>query len=159
MPKKVYYGEAYMDVDLDKFYFVDKTRMIQTFINNDRNVYLIVRPRRFGKSLNLSMIQEFFEKPVNRKDLRNGLFDGLEASKNRKNMKDFHKYPVLYLNFKDDDSNNYEDAVRDIKNKISDLFINQRKKIDFKILDKNEQTKWKEIEDKKEDETGLTESV
>ncbi|ORX39526.1 hypothetical protein BCR36DRAFT_375521 [Piromyces finnis] len=37
MPKKVYSGEAYIDVDLDKFYFVDKTRMIQTFINNDRN--------------------------------------------------------------------------------------------------------------------------
>ncbi|ORX59180.1 hypothetical protein BCR36DRAFT_394700 [Piromyces finnis] len=157
MPKKVYSGEAYMDVD--EFYFVDKTRMIQTFINNDRNVYLIVRPRRFGKSLNLSMIKEFFEKPVNREKLRNKLFDGLEVSKNRKNMREFHKYPVLYLNFKNDYSNNYESAIEHLKNEISNLFQYQREKIDFEILDKNEQTKWKEIEYQKEDETGLTESV
>ncbi|ORX49207.1 hypothetical protein BCR36DRAFT_397834 [Piromyces finnis] len=114
---------------------------------------------RFGKSLNLRMIQEFFEKPVNREKLRNDSFDGLEVSKNRKNMRDFHKYPVIYLNFKDEDSNNYADAIEHLKNKISDLFINQRENVDFKILDKNEQTKWKEIEDKKEDEIDLKESI
>ncbi|ORX42236.1 hypothetical protein BCR36DRAFT_587405, partial [Piromyces finnis] len=105
------------------------------------------------------MIQEFFEKPVNREKLRNDLFDGLEVSKNRKNMRDFHKYPVIYLNFKDDESNNYESAIEYLKDKISDLFKYQGEKINIENLKNDEQTKWKKIKDMKENETGLTQSI
>ncbi len=45
----------------DKFYFVDKTLMIQEFLQSQTDVTLITRPRRFGKTLNLSMLAEFFD--------------------------------------------------------------------------------------------------
>ncbi|ORY44964.1 hypothetical protein LY90DRAFT_703591, partial [Neocallimastix californiae] len=84
--------------------------MISKLINRKGTIaYLITRPRRFGKSLNLSMIKDFFEKPINEKENEDKkfVFDGLEVSKDRKNMRHFHKYPVIYLNFKS--NNNKED--------------------------------------------------
>jgi len=63
MPKEIYSGENYSQFDTNKFYFVDKTKIISKILEKDDAVYLITRPRRFGKSLNLRMINEFFEKP------------------------------------------------------------------------------------------------
>ena len=99
-------------------FFIDKTRMISELIIEKSAVYLITRPRRFGKSLNLQMVREFFEKPNKEKNTRKNLFDGLEVSKNRKNMREFHKYPVIYLNFKADESSNYESAIKFPKSEI-----------------------------------------
>jgi len=97
MPKKVYTGEIFERFKNNNFYFADKTRMISKLIDKNHGIYLIIRPRRFGKSLNLSMIKGFFKKPTNVNDKRENLFDGLEVSKNRKKMRHFHKYPVIYL--------------------------------------------------------------
>ncbi|MCD8094697.1 MAG: AAA family ATPase, partial [Ruminococcus sp.] len=59
-------------------YYVDKTKMIQELLDNSAKVYLFTRPRRFGKTLNISMLQRFFEKT----DEDNSyLFDGLNISK------------------------------------------------------------------------------
>jgi len=63
MPKLVYSGELFNEFDSNKFFFIDKTRMIKTINEQGNATYLITRPRRFGKNLNLKMIQEFFEKP------------------------------------------------------------------------------------------------
>ena len=62
----------------DEYYFVDKTLMIKELIESQTIVGLFTRPRRFGKTLNMSMIQRFFEKT----DESNAyLFDGLKISK------------------------------------------------------------------------------
>jgi len=90
------------------------------------NAFLITRPRRFGKSLNLNMIKEFFEKPINEKENENKkfVFDGLEVSKDRKNMRHFQKYPVIYLNFKSNNSNDDNSSIIDfLKTEISSVFI------------------------------------
>ncbi|ORY21504.1 hypothetical protein LY90DRAFT_707450, partial [Neocallimastix californiae] len=114
--------------------------------------YLITRPRRFGKSLNLSMIKDFFEKPINEKENEDKkfVFDGLEVSKDRKNMRHFHKYPVIYLNFKS--NNNKEDdnssIINFLKKEISSVFIYYKKRIDFNKLSKIQQEEWNKIEQK-----------
>ncbi|ORX97493.1 hypothetical protein LY90DRAFT_238914 [Neocallimastix californiae] len=98
--------------------------MISKLINRKGIIaYLITRPRRFGKSLNLSMIKEFFEKPINEKENEDKkfVFDGLEVSKDRKNMRHFHKYPVIYLNFKS--NNNKEDDNSSIINFLKKKYL------------------------------------
>jgi len=126
--------------------------MISKIISQKSSVYLITRPRRFGKSLNFKMVQEFFENPNKENDNRKNLFDGLEISKYRKNMREFHKYPVIFLNFKEDESNNYESAIEFFKIIISSLFKYQRNKIDFEKLSELEQSEWNKIENQEENE-------
>ncbi|KAG4094845.1 DUF1703-domain-containing protein [Neocallimastix lanati (nom. inval.)] len=159
MATEVYSGENYDDFYQKKYYFIDKTKMINKLIEKGNVVYLITRPRRFGKSLNLSMIQEFFEKPSKENNERNDVFDGFEVSKDRKNMREFHKYPVIYLNFKDNESKTYESALIYLKSKISSQFKYQREKIDFKKLSTSDQKLWNKIENEEEDMNKLNESI
>ncbi|ORY01208.1 DUF1703-domain-containing protein [Neocallimastix californiae] len=159
MATKVYSGENYDDLYEEGYYFIDKTRMINKLIEKGNAVYLITRPRRFGKSLNLKMIQKFFEKRTKGDSKGNDVFDGLEVSKDRKNMRECHKYPVIYLNFKDNESKTYESAIMYLKSKISSQFKYQREKIDFKKLDTSDQKLWNKIENEEEDMNKLNESI
>ncbi|ORY04584.1 hypothetical protein LY90DRAFT_678507 [Neocallimastix californiae] len=159
MATKVYSGENYDDLYEKGYYFIDKTRMINKLIKEGNAVYLITRPRRFGKSLNLKMIQKFFEKRTKGDSKGNDVFDGLEVSKDRKNMRECHKYPVIYLNFNDNESKTYESAIMYLKSKISSQFKYQREKIDFKKLDTSDQEVWNKIENEEEDMNKLNESI
>ena len=78
------------------FYYVDKTRLIEQLLLNWSEVTLFTRPRRFGKTLNMSMLKSFFEIGTDKT-----LFDGLYISGN-KELCDEHmgKYPVIFLSFK-----------------------------------------------------------
>lgn len=79
-------------------FYVDKTKFIEELVNDMTAVHLITRPRRFGKTLNLSMLKYFYDiegNPENRK-----LFDGLYIS-NSLAMSEQGKYPVIFLSFKD----------------------------------------------------------
>ncbi|MBW7877593.1 MAG: AAA family ATPase, partial [Candidatus Cloacimonetes bacterium] len=81
------------------FLYVDKTGLIEEFLADPVQVLLITRPRRFGKTLNLSTLRYFFDQEnavENRK-----LFDGLKVSKNQAAMAEQGKRPMLYLTFKD----------------------------------------------------------
>ncbi|OQX96592.1 MAG: hypothetical protein B6I24_11225, partial [Bacteroidetes bacterium 4572_128] len=99
-------------------YFVDKTLLIYEFFYSQNDVLLITRPRRFGKTLNLSMIHYFFD--INQKE---NLFLDFEISKN----KDFcekhqNEYPVINITLKDIDENNWEDCLESLKTLISKLY-------------------------------------
>ncbi|KAG4085993.1 hypothetical protein H8356DRAFT_1282478 [Neocallimastix lanati (nom. inval.)] len=151
MQKIIYTGEKFQDASNENCYLIDKTKMISKLINRKGTIaYLITRPRRFGKSLNLSMIKDFFEKPINEKENEDKkfVFDGLEVSKDRKNMRHFHKYPVIYLNFKS--NNNKEDdnssIINFLKKEISSVFIYYKKRIDFNKLSSYQQEEWNKIE-------------
>ena len=74
-------------------------------------------------------------------------------------MRECHKYPVIYLNFKDNQSKTYESALMYLKSKISSQFKYQRKKIDFKKLDTSDQKLWNKIENEEEDMNKLNESI
>ncbi|ORY05934.1 hypothetical protein LY90DRAFT_709233, partial [Neocallimastix californiae] len=124
--------------------------MISKLINRKGIIaYLITRPRRFGKSLNLSMIKEFFEKPINEKENEDKkfVFDGLEVSKDRKNMRHFHKYPVIFLNFKGNKSKEDGSSIINfLKTEISSVFIYYKNRIDFNKLSSYQKEEWNKIE-------------
>lgn len=101
------------------FYYIDKTRLIEQLLQGWGKVTLFTRPRRFGKTLNMSMLKSFFEIGTDK-----NLFDGLYISGN-KELCDEHmgKYPVIFLSFKGVEGLTYDEAfdalVRVIGKEIS----------------------------------------
>lgn len=99
-------------------YYVDKTALIYELVHNtDNAVSLFTRPRRFGKTLNMSMIESFFD--INR-DSRE-VFDGLDITR----YDDFceawmNQYPVLFISFKDVDGLDFESAFGQLKSVLAD---------------------------------------
>ena len=99
----------------DKYYFVDKTLMIKELIESQTIVGLFTRPRRFGKTLNMSMIQRFFEKT----DESNAyLFDGLKISEYPECMQYQGQYPVISLSLKSMKQATFEEAFAVFKDLI-----------------------------------------
>ena len=92
----------------DDFYYVDKTGLIEMLLENWGEVNLFTRPRRFGKSLNMSMLRHFFEIGT-----APSLFDGLSISKNQKLCQEFMgKYPVVSISLKGVDASCFSDAFQ-----------------------------------------------
>ena len=88
--------ENFEDIRRSGFYYIDKTMFIEQFLNTWSEVTLFTRPRRFGKTLGMSMLRSFFEIGTDK-----SLFDGLYISQN-KSLCDEHmgKYPVIFLTLK-----------------------------------------------------------
>ena len=101
------------------YYFVDKTNFIRELLDNKAMVTLITRPRRFGKTLAMRMLQEFFDINAAGRDT----FKGLNISRaGEKYIQHRGKYPVIFFSLKDIATGNYQDALRDLCGKISDLY-------------------------------------
>ena len=101
------------------YYFVDKTNFIKELLDHKNKVTLITRPRRFGKTLAMRMLQEFFDINAAGRDT----FKGLNISRaGEKYMQHRGKYPVIFFSLKDIATGNYQDALRDLCGKISDLY-------------------------------------
>ena len=104
--------EDFKEVIDSGYYFVDKTLMIKDLIVNKVKVGLFTRPRRFGKTLNMSMIQRFFEKT----DESNAyLFDRLKISEYPECMQYQGQYPVISLSLKSMKQGSYKDAFHMFK--------------------------------------------
>ena len=89
----------------EDYYYVDKTKMIETLLDDGAKVTLFTRPRRFGKTLNMSMLNYFFN--LKNKEENRKLFENLYISKS-KYMNQQGEYPVIYLSFKDIKALNWE---------------------------------------------------
>ncbi len=97
------------------FYYLDKTGFISRLINWHGAVNLFTRPRRFGKTLNMSMLRAFFDI-----DTDSSLFDGLEISKEKEICEAFQgQYPVLFLSLKGIVGETFEDAMKALAQLIS----------------------------------------
>ena len=89
-----------------EFYYVDKTRLIEQLLLNWSEVTLFTRPRRFGKTLNMSMLKSFFDIGTDE-----ALFDGLYISGNKELCDEYMgKYPVIFLSLKGVEGLTYEEA-------------------------------------------------
>ena len=89
------------------FYYIDKTKLIEQLLDNWGKVNLFTRPRRFGKTLNMSMLRAFFEIGTDPT-----LFDGLYISKNQSLCGQYMgKYPVIFISLKGVDGMTFEEAV------------------------------------------------
>lgn len=88
------------------FYYIDKTRLIEQIMQNWSEVSLFTRPRRFGKTLNMSMLRSFFELGTDK-----SLFDGLYISKNKELCEEhMGKYPVIFFSLKSVEGLKFENA-------------------------------------------------
>lgn len=100
-------------------YYVDKTGFISELLNYTDKVQLITRPRRFGKTLMMSMLKSFFDIE---KDNR-ALFSGLEISENKALCAEWmNKYPVVFLTFKEIEGLDFEAAYECLRDLFADIF-------------------------------------
>ena len=129
--------ENFEDIIKDNYYYVDKSMLIEDILVNRAAVTLFTRPRRFGKTLNMSMIKYFFD--VRNKDENRKLFEGLKIF-GSEYMKEQGKYPVIFVSLKDLRGDTWEDTFENLKSFISDLYaefedmreiMNKRDKIKF----------------------------
>jgi len=113
-------GEAdYAMLRKENAYYVDKTELIYELVHETNNkVTLFTRPRRFGKTLMMSMMENFFSI---RKDSKE-IFDGLNIARHEEFCKDWmNQYPVLFISFKDAESETFEVAYAKLKTVIADV--------------------------------------
>ena len=98
--------ENFEDIRKQGFYYIDKTKLVEQLLQNWGKVNLFTRPRRFGKTLCMSMIRSFFEIGTDPT-----LFDGLYISQNKALCDEYMgKYPVIFLSLKGVDGLTYEEA-------------------------------------------------
>ena len=98
--------EDFAEIRQAGFYYVDKTKFIEQLLDGWGKVNLFTRPRRFGKTLNISMLRYFFEIGADA-----SLFDGLQIAENKKLCEEFQgKYPVIFLSFKNVEGLTFADA-------------------------------------------------
>ena len=98
--------ESFEEIRTEGFYYVDKTAMIRDLLRKWGKVNLFTRPRRFGKSLNMSMLKCFFEIGCDK-----ALFDGLQISKETSLCDEYMgKFPVVSVSLKGVEADNYETA-------------------------------------------------
>ena len=101
------------------FYYFDKTKLIEEIINDGSEVKLFTRPRRFGKTLNMSMLKYFFD--IENKEENKKLFKDLYIEKTDA-FKEQGQYPVIFLSLKDLKALTWEQMEKAIKSAISRLF-------------------------------------
>ena len=136
MKKAISIGiQGFSDLREQDCFFVDKTNFIKEWWENRDVVTLITRPRRFGKTLNMSMQDCFFSnKYANRADL----FEGLSIWQNETYRKLQGTYPVIFLSFAAVKAGNLEDAKTQIKQEIASLYEENRYLLEGNVLSDNE---------------------
>ena len=128
--------ENFEEIRKSGFYYVDKTKLIEQLLEEWGKVNLFTRPRRFGKTLNMSMLRYFFEVGTDKT-----LFDGLYISQNEKICEEYMgKLPVIFLSLKSVEGLNFESA----KYRLCDLVGKEARRFTF-LLDSDNLTE----EDKK----------
>ena len=133
--------ENFREIQKSGFYYVDKTKLIEQLLENWSKVNLFTRPRRFGKTLNMSMLKSFFEIGADRT-----LFDGLYISRNQKLCEEYMgKYPVIFLSLKGIDGLSFEAA----KYRLTELIGVEAERFAFladsEKLMENERSKYRAI--------------
>ncbi len=106
------------DMIVSNYYYVDKTLLIRDVYELSGKIKLITRPRRFGKTLNMDMIREFYS--INGEDL----FNGLKIMNEKEFVREhYHKYPVIFVSFKDIKKTNWRDAKVSTEKLLEDLAL------------------------------------
>ena len=103
----------------NNYYYFDKTKFIENILEDGSKVKLFTRPRRFGKTLNISMLKYFFD--IKNKDENRKLFENLEISKSEYFEKQGNFF-VISISFKNYDTENWESGFNTIKNEIKLLY-------------------------------------
>ena len=120
MKKQILTGvESFEKMIKGNYFYVDKTLFVKEFLENRGEVTLITRPRRFGKTMNMTMLAHFFDMS---RDSR-ALFDGLKIMEHKDIVeKHLNKYPVVSLTLKNVEQSTYQNAIERIKALVSTIY-------------------------------------
>ena len=138
----------------NNYYYVDKTRLIEDVLSD--KVMLYTRPRRFGKTLNLSMLYYFFS---NKEKENSYLFERLNISKNKEILKHQNQYPVIFLTLKDMQYLNFEDQKKQFAILIKELILKNIELLDSSIIDEADYNILNDFRFLKPDEVQLKNSL
>ena len=111
--------ENFEEIIKENYYYVDKTILIEEMLKNKVPVTLLTRPRRFGKTLNMSMFKYFFD--VKNKEENRKLFENLKIF-DSEYMSEQGKYPVIFISLKDLKADTWEMCLLEIKKVISKIY-------------------------------------
>lgn len=142
---------------LGKYQFADKTNFIKDIINDGNEVILITRPRRFGKTLNLSMLYYFLQQNF---PPEQNLFEKLVISQDYDFcQKHQNKYPVIFISFKDIKKGNFEQSYSKIVSLISKLYKEHRYLLEENLLYSDEKEVFHRIIRKTADQSDIEDSL
>jgi len=131
-------------------FYIDKTFFIKEWWENEDKVTLITRPRRFGKTLNMSMLEQFFSVKYNKQD---EIFHGLDIWKEEKYRELQGTYPVIFLSFAGIKETDYSLAVRRFCEIIQTLYIKNYYLLESNVLTDGEKIIYKQMADHMEPES------
>jgi hypothetical protein len=139
----------------NNYYYVDKSLFIKEVINRSSEVLLLPRPRRFGKTLNMSMLRYFLEK---REKSLASLFKGLAIFNDTEIMKHQGQYPVIFLTFKSCKGPTFEKCLSEIRRLLKKLYLEHKASV-YPKLSPNEQKDYDLITEKKGDTGDIEEAL
>ena len=142
---------------LRKNYFIDKTMFIKDIVDNQAGVLLVTRPRRFGKTLNMSMLRYFFDCDV--KDSKE-LFEGLKImEQGEKYTSKLGAYPCIYMTLKDVSVSSYDRMITGFKSAVLDAYREHRYLLNSDKVYDDEKARINDILYIREDEETLIKSI
>lgn len=138
-------------------YYVDKTEILYELVNNNKNkVTLFTRPRRFGKTLMMSMMKNFFDIMKDSKDI----FEGLDITKHKTFCKEWmNQYPVLFVSFKDIEAETFTGAYQMLKTRLAEVCKGLVGLLDGQEVDKDDLKLFLNLKAKKGDEDDVKNSL
>ena len=139
--KKIPIGiDDFKEIRIKDYYYIDKTEFIENIINEGAKAILFTRPRRFGKTLNMSMLKYFFD--VKEADENKKLFNGLYIEKSLA-FSEQGKYPVIFISMKEIKGTTWEEMQKSLREVLSNLYekhsylkdnLNERNKRKFEKI-------------------------
>ena len=147
--------ENFEKIRSEGFYYADKTKLIEQLLGQWGEVNLFTRPRRFGKSLSMSMLRCFFEIGTNQT-----LFDGLYIAKNKELCEQYMgKFPVISISLKSVNAENFDKAKAQLVKIINREARRLRSFLRIEYLEKEYQEIFSELLNRKMEEDTLTNSL
>ncbi len=139
--------ENFVEMRTGEFYYVDKTGLIKTLLENPAKVNLFTRPRRFGKTLNMSMLKYFFEAGSDIMPFKTDtIFDGLEISREKELCEKYMgKFPVISITLKGATGENFEDAKVMLRRTIGKEAMRFRFLMESDRIDDTERNQYKAL--------------
>ena len=147
--------EDFKEIISFDYYYIDKTKFIEEILLDGAKIKLFCRPRRFGKTLNMSTLRYFFD--IKNREENRKLFNGLYIE-NSPMISEQGKYPVIFLTMKGIDSSSWNGAIKNIRDKIFELYNEYDGKINH-ILTENENKVFNKFAGKESDEEELKTSL
>ena len=149
--------EDFESMIVNDYYYIDKTLMIKDVLDKGGHINLFTRPRRFGKSLNISMLQYFFDILLADKAM---IFDELNISNvKEKYLAHQNKYPVIKIGLKDVESDHFEEALEMLEMEIASEFGRHRYMLDSERVDNEDKNVYRKILNREADRGELRGSL